>query len=105
MIIDARTHIWSSPEQLGVELADRLRARLGDRTTQLDASPARHERSMTCVDGSLVFGFRSDRLDARIPNELVAEFVSREPRRRIGICGVDPMSPDAIDQIESAADL
>jgi predicted TIM-barrel fold metal-dependent hydrolase len=105
MIIDARTHIWSSPEQLGAEIADRLRSRSADRPAPLDASPARHERSMACVDGALVFGTRSDRLGARMPNELIAEFVAADPAKRIGICAVDPMSADALDQIDSGRNL
>lgn len=101
MIIDVHTHIWSSHDQLGREISDRLRGSASDRPgSQIDASAANHERSMTCVDAALVFGFRSDRLDARIPNELVADFVSRQPRRRIGVCGIDPMSPDALDQLQ-----
>lgn len=105
MIIDARTHIWSSPDQLGREIADRLRARSSERSGHVDASAARHEQAMNCVDGALVFGVRSDRLGARVPNELVAEFVARNPRKRIGICAVDPMSADALDQIEAGVAL
>jgi len=105
MIIDSHTHIWSSLEQLGREIADRLRSRSNDRLSHCDASPASHERSMTCVDAALVFGFRSQRLCAQIPNELIAEFVARDSGRRIGICGIDPMSADALDQIDAAHDL
>ena len=105
MIIDTHTHIWSSLEQLGREIADRLRTQPGNRLAPLDASAAVHERSMACVDGSLVFGFRSDRLCARIPNELIAEYVAKSPRRRVGICGIDPLSADALDQLEAAHHL
>jgi len=35
----------------------------------------------------------------------VAEYVARDPRRRIGIAGIDPMSPDATDQLEVAIGL
>ena len=58
------------------------------------------QRAMMCVDGALVFGFRSQRLGARIPNELVAELVGRD-RKRLGVCGVDPMCGDALDQLEA----
>ena len=51
---------------------------------------------MRCVDGCMVFGFRSDRLSARIPNELIAEFVLKNPQRLIGVAGIDPMSADAL---------
>ncbi len=44
-------------------------------------------------------------LEAQIPNELVAEAVARDPRRRFGIAGIDPMSPDALDEIDKAIGL
>ena len=100
MIIDLHTHVWTSLAQLGDELAGRLCASPLGGSGRLDASPAGHDRSMSCVDGSMVLGFRSDRLGARIPNEFIAEFASKDPRRRVGVAGVDPMSDDALDQVE-----
>src|SRR5688572_28883821 len=101
MILDVHTHIWSSLEQFGPEIAESLRTRAAERGMTIEASPLSHERSMSCVDAALVFGFRSERLAAHVPNELIAEFVARDPRKRIGICGIDPLSGDALDQIES----
>ncbi len=100
MIIDLHTYVWSSPEQLGEELARRLRTSPPGGSGRLDASPTAHDRSMSCVDGSMVLGFRSDRLEARIPNEFIAEFASKDPRRRVGAAGIDPMSDDALDEVE-----
>lgn len=105
MIIDVRTHVWYGLEQLGREVADQLRSALSERWGHLDASPAAHEREMVSVDASFVIGFRSDLLDACVPNEFVADFVSRDPRRRIGVAGIDPMSEDASDQLEAAVGL
>jgi predicted TIM-barrel fold metal-dependent hydrolase len=105
MIIDLNTQIWLSVDQLGPEIADRLRTVQIRHWGQLDASPAAHERAMDCVDGSIVLGFRSELLEARIPNEYIADFVARDPRRRIGVAGIDPMSDDAIDQLDAAAGL
>ncbi len=105
MIIDVRTHVWYDLDQLGREVADRLRSSLAERWGQFDASPAAHEREMACVDAALIVGYRSERLGAGIPNELIAEFVSRDPRRRVGIAGIDPMSGDAVDQLEVAVGL
>jgi predicted TIM-barrel fold metal-dependent hydrolase len=105
MILDLHTHIWLSLDQLGREIAERMRAGLVERLQHLDASPAAHERAMGCVDGAIVLGFRSDRLHARIPNEYIAEFVTRDTRRRIGIAGIDPIAPDALEQLDSAISL
>jgi predicted TIM-barrel fold metal-dependent hydrolase len=105
MIIDLNTQIWLNLDQLGHEMAERLRNVQIKHWGQLDASPAAHERAMECVDGSVVLGFRSDLLDARIPNEYVADFVARDPRRRIGVAGIDPMADDAVDQLDAAIEL
>jgi predicted TIM-barrel fold metal-dependent hydrolase len=105
MIIDLHTHIWASLDQLGPELAARLRRRSAEGVESLDASPAAHERAMGPVDGAVVLGFRADRMGARIPNEFIAGFVARDPGRRVGIAGVDPMADDVSEQIEQAVAL
>jgi len=101
MIIDLHTQIWLNLDQLGSEIADRLRTRQMEHWGQLDASPAAHERAMGCVDGAFVIGFRSDRLGAHVPNEYIADYVAKDPRRRIGIAGIDPLSEDAMDQFDT----
>lgn len=105
MIIDTRTHVWSSLDQLGPEMASRLRGLAAANLEQLESSAAGIESALECVDGALVFGFRSDRLGARVPNEFIAEFVAQNPRRFIGVGGIDPMSADALDQIDSGQRL
>ena len=105
MIIDLHTHIWANFDQLGSELAARWRRRAAAGETPPDACPATHERNMACVDGAVVLGFRSDRLGAKVPNEVIAEFVAKDPRRRVGVAGVDPMSGDALEQAEAAVSL
>jgi hypothetical protein len=105
MMIDLHTYVWTTPDQLGRESADRLRRQLSDRWNLLDASPAAHERAMSCVNAAAVLGFRSDRLGACIPNEYVAEFVAKDPRRRVGIAGIDPMAADALEHVEQAVNL
>jgi len=105
MIIDLHTHVWANLDQLGPDLASRRRSRAAGNGTQLDASPAAHERAMGCVDGAVVLGFRADRVGARIPNEFIAGFAAKDPRRRVGIAGIDPMSSDVLDEIETAVGL
>jgi hypothetical protein len=105
MIIDTTTQIWLNLDQLGNETARRLRCGLAQRFEHLDAGQAAHEQAMGCVDGALVHGWRSDRLGAHVPNELVADFVARDPRRRIGVAGIDPLAAGSMDQLESAAGM
>ncbi len=104
MIIDLHTHIWASLDQLGPDMASRLRRR-SVASEPVDASPAAHERATACVDGAVVIGFRADRIGARIPNELIAEFVGKNPRRRVGVAGIDPSSDDVHDELEAAVAL
>lgn len=105
MIIDLHTHVWASLDQLGNEAAKRVRKQNAQGHTQIDGSPAAHERAAACVAGTVVLGFRADRLGARIPNEFIAEFVAKNPFRRVGVAGIDPMSADCLDQIEVAVSL
>jgi hypothetical protein len=105
MIIDVRSYIWSSLDQLGREVAGRMRQRAAERFEQYEGVMAQFDRAMTCVDAAIVFGFRSERLGARVPNELVASFVGADPRRRFGVGGIDPMCQDALSQVNQCSDL
>lgn len=105
MIIDVRTYVWSSLDQLGREVAGKLRQRAAERFEQYEGVMGAHDRAMTCVDATFVLGFRSERLGARVPNELVAGFVAAAPRRRLGVGGIDPMSSDALAQVRSCPEL
>jgi len=105
MIIDVNSHIWFGLDQVGGDLADRLRVEQAERWGHLDASPAAHEEAMGCVDATFVIAFRSDRLGSSVPNEYVADFVARDPSRRIGVAGIDPMSADAMDCLEAAISM
>lgn len=105
MIIDLHTHIWANLDQLGPAVAARWRQEAANGRSVPDAGPAAHERNMGCVDGAVVMGFRSERLEANVPSEFIAGFVARDPRRRVGVAGIDPMSPDAIGQLEAAVSL
>jgi len=105
MIIDIHSQVWSSVDQLGPELARRLRAKQTEQWCQFDADPDAHDRAMACVTGSVVLGFRSERLGARVPSEFIASVVARSSHRSVGIAGIDPMAADAFDQLKLAMDL
>ncbi len=105
MIIDLHTRVWANLDQLGPEMAARLRERASDGERPPDGTPAAHERAMACVSGAVVLGFRSERLGANVPNELVAEYSAKHPRRLVGVAGIDPMCADVRDQLEAAISL
>ena len=104
MIFDCTTRVWSSSEQLGREVAAKLRAYESDEGTAVDASQDAHERAMSCVDAAFVLGFTSRRLGASIPDEYVAACCRRVPGR-IGVAGIDPLTDDALDRLDHAASL
>ena len=102
MIIDCNTRLWSDARQLGLKLLQPLLEvprKFGKKTA---VTLYAHGRAMSCVDASLIIGHRADLAGAHVPNELIADFVSREPERRFGIAGIDPLSPSA-DQDFSVA--
>ena len=105
MIIDAQTRIWPSVANLGRESADIARKRQAARWIQDSADPAQLESDLDPIDAALVFGYRSERQDASIANEWVAEVVGRSLGRLIGVAGIDPMSTDALDEIARAVDM
>jgi len=105
MIIDLETHIRTQPvfpSPGSPDGSDQINAesRFRDET-----SPAEFDQAMECVDVSVILGFTSRYLNISISNERIAYFVGQAPNRRVGIAGIDPMAPDAIDSIQQAADL
>jgi predicted TIM-barrel fold metal-dependent hydrolase len=105
MIVDCATRVFNNPEQLGRETAEALRRITAMRGTRIESTAAAHERMMAPVAAALVHGFRSKLLDAGIPNEFVAEVVRTNPGRLAGIAGIDPMSGDALAQLDRAVEL
>ena len=97
--------MWSDPRQLGSEAA----AVLGKGTPATWAlesgDAAAHGREMSCIDVALVLGLRADLVGANVPNELIAEFVGRDPHRRIGIGGIDPVAESAEHDLDAAMQL
>ena len=97
MIIDCHTRLWSDTRQLGSETASMLAGGAPTSWAEECGNGAAHGRAMSCVDASLVIGHRAELAGAHIPNELIADFVSRDPHRRFGIAGIDPLS-ESVDQ-------
>ncbi len=106
MIIDLETQFWNDPADLGAEAHERWGMTGSEPLSVLDASPEAHERAMSCVDLSVVLGFRSRMLRAHIPTERVAAFVAKSPRRRLGFAGIDPTDrSSAVAEIDAAVSL
>lgn len=110
MIVDCHTHIWTSPDQIGVATTDRARIDEAASTSSLEplkrlpvARPDHHLAAAGPVDVSIVMGFRSYYLRAHIPNDDVAQYVRTHPDRLVGFAGIDPTRRDeALAEIRRA---
>ncbi len=105
MIVDCHTRLWSDPTQLGPEAATVLRKGTPSTWALESGDAAAHGREMSCVDISLVLGLRADLVGANVPNELIADFVGRDPHRRVGIAGIDPIAESAEQDLQTALQL
>ena len=106
MIIDVRTRIWDTMEQLG-DMAEALRRRPGEPWQRPIATPEAHATAMKPVAEAFILGFESARLGASIPVARVAEHVSRQPDKFMGFAGIDPTcaEPDPVTALEQALDM
>ena len=105
MIVDCHTHLWQSPDQLGRAVLGGLpprRAGSGGGFAVPAADPEHHADSARPVDVSIVLGFKSNFLQADVPNRLVADYVGRDPRRLVGFAGIDPTDDAALDDLAAA---
>jgi uncharacterized protein len=108
MIVDCHTHVWQTADQLG-------RIELGD-TTPVLRSPGKTQQPAkrvvpnadplealnaedSAVDKAIVLGFRSKYLEASVPNDYIAKYVSQDPERLIGFAGIDPTEESALEDL------
>jgi len=102
MIVDCYTHTWESPDQLGRGVGP-IGGPLAGGAASNHADRNRHLAASEPVDTTIVLGFQSKHLGARIDNDQVAGYVRRHPDRLIGFAGIDPSEPkEAITEIERA---
>jgi len=101
MIVDCHTRIWPSPDLLGVAAGDWLERNGGRRA--LSADCGEHMAASEEVTHSLVWGFRSRRLKADVPNTFIADYVAQHAPKMIGIAAVDPPEPDAMERLANIA--
>lgn len=105
MIVDVNTRTWSSPNQLGPAAASQLKRLESSHWLRDNYDADMLLDSLACVDVAFVHGFRSAMLGANIPNEFLAELVSRHPETLVGIAGIDPLVPETLHEVERALEL
>lgn len=104
MIVDVRTRIWDSTEQLG-RMAEALRRRPADPWARPAASADEHAAAMQPVAEAFVLGFESQLVEASIPKEKVARYVAQDPDRFIGFAGIDPTVGKPVEELDAAMEL
>lgn len=105
MIVDCFTHTWESSDQLGRCLPGRgVSGPTGWRNVDpRESRPSRHLEAAEPVSTSIVLGFVSQHLEARITNDSIAAYVAQHPKRLIGFAGIDPSDPrEAITELQRA---
>ncbi len=111
MIVDCHTHIWESPDQVGLTASDLRSGRLRGLHLPVgtdrwpDASMESHLVASEPVDKSFVLSFKSRYLGIEIPTSLVSSYVRRHPDKLIGVAGIDPTNlNEALAELEEAHD-
>lgn len=105
MIVDLHTHIWDTPDQLGLEAARRIRLSTDEPWDQPNAGIDRHSEAMAPVDFAVVLGFESEYLGASIDAEQVAKYIAHQPGKYLGFAGIDPMANGHLRKIDRAVEL
>jgi hypothetical protein len=105
MTVDLNTRTWTSAAQLGEEASARIRLAQADHWLRTDHGIDALEKHLDCIDVAVVHGFRSTMLDANVPNEYIADIVSRQPNRLVGFAGIDPIAPGSLNEIHRILEM
>jgi predicted TIM-barrel fold metal-dependent hydrolase len=102
MIVDVHTHVWECPCHIGEQFIHDARRTAGEGYKDISVDLDKHWEAMQPADRAVVLGFRARHVGVLVPNEYVAEYVSRHPERLIGFCSVDPQDADAVEQLDDS---
>jgi predicted TIM-barrel fold metal-dependent hydrolase len=113
VIVDIHTHVFWYPDHLSDQLvedalaAKRVKAARGGRALLTrtdrhanDAKPDDHYAATAAADKVVVFGIRAAAVGFMVPNQVIADYVARDPARLEGWASIDPNDDDCLDQLE-----
>ncbi|HET7560625.1 MAG TPA: amidohydrolase family protein [Limnochordia bacterium] len=100
VLIDYHTHIGTTEHWGELFLAESRRMRSSG--VSIATTLERHTAAMTKADRVVVLAFRSIHLGFNVPNDYVADYVRRDPKKYIGFLSVDPHDPRALSELERA---
>ena len=105
MIVDLRTRVWDSIDELGTSVAEASRRRRTEPWVSTTATAEAHAEAMGPVAVAAILGFESGLLGAAIPPERVAAAVANDPQKYLGFVGIDPTLGRAVPRLEAALDM
>src|SRR5262245_79991 len=100
MIVDCHSHIFEYPGHIAEEFVAEANARARGKPLNLHVPPERHWKAMEKVDKAIVFGMRAFHCGIVSPNEYIADYVAKHPKKLIGFAAVDPMCDDVHQTLE-----
>src|SRR5262249_24089546 len=99
MIIDIHTHLGEYPGHIMESFAQEARAAWGP-DFPLGIKREDHYAAAQTVDKVVALGFCAPAAGWVVPNDYVAAYVKRDPKRLIGFGAVDPRDPSANLEVE-----
>ncbi len=102
-ITDWHSHIWL-PEHVS-DWGRELDAKYSHNPSQ-SGSPEEHAEAMeeAGIDRFLIVGLVSRHLNLAVPNDFIADYARRSDGRGVGLAGIDPNEPDAVDEVKRCAE-
>jgi uncharacterized protein len=118
-IVDIHSHIFWYPDHLSLELvSEALAAKKVKIETSgglahaesldlysNDALPDEHYKMLRTASKIIVFGIQAEQTGFNTPNEVIAEYVKRDPVRLEGWASVNPTREDALEKFRYAIDV
>jgi len=98
MIFDCHTHLFG-PGHVQGPMREASRKAWGD-GHELIALPDDHWQMVKDIDGAIVLAFDAPAVGAQVPNEYVAEYVSKHKNKLFGFASVDPNNEQAPSILE-----
>jgi uncharacterized protein len=102
MMIDCHTHLWRIGEHIGPRFMEAARRTWGAKEEDLDVSPERHRAALAGMDAAIVLGFHAPHSDVVVPNDYLAAYCREAPGRWYGFASVNPVEPQAREELERA---
>jgi predicted TIM-barrel fold metal-dependent hydrolase len=100
MIIDLHTHVGEYPLHITETMLAEARAAWGPDLTLGVTLDEHQDVTLRVADRVVVLALCAPPAGFNVPNDYVAEYVKRDPKRLLGFGSVDPHDPRALEELE-----